>query len=73
MIPARRWLPMVLLVGLVGGTALVGVQRQVDRTRAGYATAGQLLYLSSPEWVKRLALGYDGLLACLYCTRAVQH
>ena len=73
MIPARRWLPMVLLVGLVGGTALVGVQRQVDRTRAGYATAGQLLYLSSPEWVKRLALGYDGLLACLYWTRAVQH
>ena len=25
MIPARRWLPMVLLVGLVGGYALVGV------------------------------------------------
>ena len=73
MIPARRWLPMVLLVGLVGGYVLVGVQHRVDATLAEFASGGQLLYLSSPEWVKRLAMGYDGLLACLYWTRAVQH
>src|SRR3990170_4809492 len=45
-----------------------GVGRMVE-----FAGAGQLLYLPSPEWVKRLAMGYDGLLACLYWTRAVQH
>src|SRR3990172_2146318 len=73
MIPARRWLPMVLLVGLVGGYVLVGVQHRVDATLAEFASGGQLLYLFSREGGKRLGMGSAGLLACLYWTRAVQH
>lgn len=73
MIPRRRWLPVALLVLLTGGYLLVDLQDRVDRTLGAQPAAAQLLYLSSPEWVKRLSLGYDGLMACLYWTRAVQH
>lgn len=31
------------------------------------------LYLSSPKIVKRLSLGFDGLMACIYWTRIVQY
>ncbi|MFQ5662554.1 MAG: hypothetical protein ACE5HL_01825 [Terriglobia bacterium] len=73
MIPTRRWLPLALLAILVGGFALVRLQQGVDRTLADSRPDVQVLYLPSGEWVKRLSLGYDGLLACLYWTRAVQH
>lgn len=73
MIPARRWLPLALLVALGAGFALVRLQQRLDRSLADYRTEEQLLYLTSGEWVQRLSLGYDGLLACLYWTRAVQH
>ena len=32
-----------------------------------------MLYITSPKAVKRLSLGYDGLLADIYWTRAVQY
>ncbi|HXE74147.1 MAG TPA: tetratricopeptide repeat protein [Candidatus Xenobia bacterium] len=73
MIPARRWVPIALLVGLVGGAAVVRVQQQVDASLGPLQQEVDELYLPSPEWVKRLSLGYDGLLACVYWTRAVQH
>jgi tetratricopeptide (TPR) repeat protein len=73
MISIRRWLPVVLLAALLGGFLLVQVQRRLDRVLVDYRTEEQILYLSSGEWVKRLSLGYDGLMACLYWTRAVQH
>jgi len=73
MIPVRRWLPIVLLVGLVGGFALVNVQRELDAALAPYRTEVDVLYLPSGEWVKRLSFGYDGLMACIYWTRVVQH
>jgi len=31
------------------------------------------LYISSPKLVKRASLGFDGLMACIYWTRAVQY
>ena len=37
------------------------------------ATLDEVLYLNSPKWVKRLSLGYTGLLADIYWTRAVQY
>ncbi|MGA7382738.1 MAG: hypothetical protein WBX03_17950 [Terriglobales bacterium] len=46
--------------------------RQVDRLRRG-ATLQEVLYISSPQALKRLSLGYDGLLADVYWTRAVQY
>jgi tetratricopeptide (TPR) repeat protein len=46
--------------------------RHVDRMRSG-ATLQEVLYISSPKALKRLSLGYDGLLADIYWTRAVQY
>jgi len=62
------------------GSALLGVclvtsalaLHHLDRiqTRAQFA---EVLYFPSPRLVKRLSLGYDGLLADVYWTRAVQY
>ena len=48
------------------------MHRQVDRARTG-ATLHEVLYISSPRLLKRLSLGYNGLLADIYWTRAVQY
>jgi hypothetical protein len=45
---------------------------QVDQTRSR-ATLRETLYISSPKVLKRMSLGYDGLLADIYWTRAVQY
>jgi tetratricopeptide (TPR) repeat protein len=45
---------------------------QLDRSR-GAGTLQEVLYISSPQVLKRLSLGYDGLLADIYWTRAVQY
>jgi tetratricopeptide (TPR) repeat protein len=60
----------VLLVVCLLGSVLA--LRQVDKVRTG-ATLQEVLYLTSPKLVKRLSLGYDGLLADIYWTRAVQY
>lgn len=59
---------------LVAGCMLVSVLllRAVDQVRTG-ATLQEVLYISSPKILKRLSLGYDGLLADVYWTRAVQY
>jgi tetratricopeptide (TPR) repeat protein len=36
-------------------------------------TLDEVLLLSSPKVIKRASLGYDGLMACIYWTRAVQY
>jgi hypothetical protein len=66
-------------VRLIAGTAaffcLVGsvlMLRVVDQVRSE-ATLNEFLYISSPKLVKRLSLGYEGLLADIYWTRAVQY
>jgi tetratricopeptide (TPR) repeat protein len=45
---------------------------RTDRLRP-QATLDEVLFLSSPTVIKRASLGYDGLLACIYWTRAVQY
>lgn len=60
----------VLLVACMLGA--VAVLRKLDQVRTG-ATLEDVLYVSSPKLVKRLSLGYDGLAADLYWTRAVQY
>lgn len=72
MIPARRWIPWVLLAGILCGGALVNLQQRIDATY-GDRRSRDLLYLPSGEWIKRMTLGYDGLAACLYWTRVVQY
>jgi tetratricopeptide (TPR) repeat protein len=48
------------------------VLRQLDQMRSA-ATLEEVLYISSPKVLKRLSMGYDGLLADVYWTRAVQY
>jgi hypothetical protein len=58
-----------LLICLV--TSAFALHR-LDRIRSR-ATLEEVLYIPSPRIVKRLSLGYDGLLADVYWTRAVQY
>lgn len=51
-------------------TAILLQRLDQIRTRA---TLEEVLYISSPKLLKRLSLGYDGLLADIYWTRAVQY
>lgn len=60
----------VLLAGAFISSVLL--LRRVDQERSG-ATLEEVLYISSPQALKRLSLGYDGLLADIYWTRAVQY
>jgi len=46
--------------------------RKVDQAPPA-ATLQQMLYISSPKLLKRLCLGYEGLLADIYWTRTVQY
>ena len=66
---ARKVASMLLIVCLASSILLL---RQLDRVRSG-ATLREFLYISSPKMVKRLSLGYEGLLADIYWTRAVQY
>ncbi len=59
----------VLIACMLGSVLAL---RQIDQIRTG-ATLEDVLFLSSPNMVKRLSLGYDGLLADIYWTRAVQY
>jgi tetratricopeptide (TPR) repeat protein len=66
-------------VTLIAGTVLVCsmvsaalLTRAVDHLRPA-APLQEMLYISSPKLLKRLCLGYDGLLADIYWTRTVQY
>lgn len=60
---------LLLAAGLLGS---VEILRRVDQLRSA-ATLEEVLYISSPKALKRLSLGYSGLLADIYWTRAVQY
>jgi hypothetical protein len=60
----------VLLVVFLAGA--VSALTRVDRLRSS-ATLQEILYISSPKVLKRLSLGYEGLVADIYWTRAVQY
>ena len=57
---------------VVSMAASVFVLRRVDQARP-HATLDDVLYINSPKILKRASLGYDGLLADIYWTRAVQY
>lgn len=48
------------------------VLHRTDQLRP-QGTLDEVLFLSSPKVIKRASLGYDGLMACIYWTRAVQY
>jgi len=60
---------ILLLACCAGSVSLV---RRVDQARPR-ATLEEVLYISSPKVLKRMSLGYNGLLADIYWTRAVQY
>ncbi|MBZ5719476.1 MAG: hypothetical protein LAO03_03760 [Acidobacteriia bacterium] len=59
---------------LVAGCMLASVAlvHHLDQVRTG-ASLEEVLYIPSPKALKRMSLGYDGLLADVYWTRAVQY
>ena len=70
---ASRRITVIASALLIGCMALsVVLLRRVDEMRTG-ATLKEVLYISSPRVVKRMSLGYEGLLADVYWTRAVQY
>ncbi len=58
-----------MVMALAGSVALL---RHIDRMREG-ATLEEVLYIPSPKLLKALSLGYTGLMADVYWTRAVQY
>ena len=60
----------LLLAALLAASAIL--VRQVDRVRDDEPLQ-EVLYIPSPAVVKRMSLGYSGLLADIYWTRVVQY
>lgn len=54
-------------------TASVFSRKKVEALRGKEATLEEVLYLPSANTLKRMSLGYTGLLADVYWTRAVQY
>jgi tetratricopeptide (TPR) repeat protein len=65
------WLTLLLVISCLAGSVVC--LRQVDRMRGGQATLEEVLYMRSGKSLKRFSLGYSGLLADIYWTRAVQY
>src|SRR5262245_61717145 len=55
------------------GSAVVGLQMARERRFPAAEPAQQILYVSSPAALKRMALSFDALLADLYWIRAIQY
>jgi tetratricopeptide (TPR) repeat protein len=65
-------LPALSAIGLLLA-ASIALQRERDRGFASDQPAAQILYVQSPEVMKRLVLAYDGVAADVYWIRALQH
>src|SRR5690349_13616757 len=59
----------ILLACMSGAAAVL---QRVDRLRSG-ASVKEALYITSPAALRRMSLGYTGLVADIYWTRAVQY
>jgi len=70
--PSRRITVIFSVLLVASMSASVVLLRRLDQMRTG-AALEEVLYISSPEVIKRMSLGYDGLLADIYWTRAVQY
>ncbi|HEV2115048.1 MAG TPA: hypothetical protein VGR48_03410 [Terriglobales bacterium] len=70
--PSRRITVVFASLVVVCLTAAVIVATSADRARPA-ATLEDVLYIPSPAVIKRMSLGYTGLMADIYWTRAVQY
>ena len=57
---------------VVSMAACVLLLHHIDEIRP-QASVEDALYINSPKVIKRASLGFDGLMACVYWTRAVQY
>jgi hypothetical protein len=69
---SRRITAIFAVLLVVCLAASVMLLRRLDQIRSN-ATLEEVLYISSPKALQKLSLGYDGLLADIYWTRAVQY
>lgn len=69
----RRWLLIVAMAGLLAAVVRLQMARDAMPPLPQPAGASGMMYLRSPEAVRRIALGYDVLAADLYWIRAIQH
>jgi hypothetical protein len=53
--------------------ALVPIQRSIDLRAGSNQGVSEVLFLPSGKFLRQLSLGYEGLLADIYWTRAVQY
>lgn len=60
---------LILAVSMVSSILLL---RRIDEIRPR-EIVDDTLFIASPKLVKRASLGFDGLMACIYWTRAVQY
>src|SRR5271169_4220498 len=69
----RRKISLIAAACLILALAASSVVlHHVDQLRPQVAP-DEVLFLSSPKVIERASLGYDGLMACIYWTRAVQY
>jgi tetratricopeptide (TPR) repeat protein len=60
---------IVLIASLAASSFIL---HRTDQLRP-QAALDEVLFISSPKVIERASLGYDGLVACIYWTRAVQY
>ena len=60
---------LLLIVCMAASTLILC---QLEKIQTG-TRLEDVLYITSPKFLKRMSLGYDGLLADIYWTRAVQY
>src|SRR3989442_10602516 len=66
----KTWLWSLLLIVCLGVS--VPLQRWIDGQR-GPTVVEDALYVSSSQTLKRMSLGFDGLLADIYWLRTIQY
>ena len=66
-----RWIALSAIPVLFAAAA--GMQWKIDGQSANVSDANEELLLQSPDAIKKLSMGYEGLLGDIYWTRAVQY
>jgi hypothetical protein len=69
----RRTAAVTLVVLMAAVVGLQALQEQRAALTLPSGVTGNLLYVRSPEFMKRAALSYDALVADMYWIRAIQH
>jgi tetratricopeptide (TPR) repeat protein len=67
----KTWLWSLLLLVCLGLS--LPLQRWIDARRGSSAVVEDALYISSGKTLKRMSLGFDGLMADLYWLRTIQY